>query len=284
MNKKFKRFAGIVCGATLALSAFALSACGEKGDVLYDGFGSDYIVTHENGQEVTYTLEAEYTNVENKSGTAFSGERSGTNMIVAGDSTASNGYAIAGLCKKGLSINFVIVCDRDVEDATLILRVGNEEVANAFFTITSESFLIRVDPVSEYDVDSYKNGGAWGMWDEEFLAFYDDDNPEGSAFKGYYVDTWDCGDISFAATSSDPSGFEDWTVTANLKLSAGLNCISLITNNSDVPSNTGSNGSTLFATAPVVDCIKIKTDAQIGLYNPQSNDHNLDLSKACTFK
>ena len=36
------------------------------------------------------------------------------------------------------------------------------------------------------------------------------------------------------------------------------------------------------ATAPIVDCIRIETEAQLGLYAPQNN-LNLGTDNACTF-
>lgn len=273
---------GIIRILCLALCLLLLTACGKaSGGESYTGYGSEYIVSHEDGKTVKYTFEAEYTNLGNKFGTAFSGERSETNMVVAGDSTASNGCAVAGLCKRGLSVNFVIVSDRDVEDATLILRIGNEQAPNIPFTINADTFQIRVDPVSEADTYPYdaEESGAWGNWDADFLEVYAEDGY--LPFAGYYIDQWDCGEIEFAATDSTPSGFDDHVITTTLKLSKGLNCISLITNNDDIP-DAGAYGSTLFATAPVVDCIKIETDAQLGLYQPMANQSYLDLSAACT--
>lgn len=277
-----KRTRSILC---LALSLMMLASCGENGGQAsggsYTGYGSEYIVSHEEGTRAEYTFEAEYTNLGNKFGTAFSGERSETNMVVEGDSTASNGYAVAGLCKRGLSVNFVIVSDREVEDATLTLRIGNEQAPDIPFTISADTFQVRVDPVNEADTYPYdaEESGAWGNWDADFLAVYAEDGY--LPFAGYYVDEWDCGEIEFAATSSTPSGFDDHVITTQLKLYEGLNCISLITNNDDIP-DAGAYGSTLFATAPVVDCIKIETEAQLGMYEPLANQSYLDLSNACT--
>lgn len=273
-----KRVMGMLC---LVLSLLMLAACGKAGGGSYTGYGAEYLVSHEEGKRVKYTFEAEYTNLGNKFGTAFSGERSETNMVVAGDSTASNGYAVAGLCKRGLSVNFVIVSDREVEDATLILRIGNEQAPNIPFTISADTFQIRVDPVNEADTYPYdaEESGAWGNWDADFLEVYAEDGY--LPFAGYYIEAWDCGEIEFAATDSTPSGFDDHVITTKLKLYEGLNSISLITNNDDIP-DAGAYGSTLFATAPVVDCIKIETEAQLGLYAPMANQSYLDLSAACT--
>lgn len=284
MNKKFKKICGIACCATLAAGVLAMSACGGSGSSLYDGFGSEYLVTHEDGKEVTYTFEAEYLNFSNKAGPAFSGDYTEEEMIRVADSSSGNGYAVSGMCQYGNSLNFIIVSDRDVEDATLILRLGSEQTTDYSFTFTAETFLVRVDPVSEADLLPYNAdpSGAWGNWDDDFLAVYDDENGW-LPFAGYYLTEWDCGSITVTATEQDPSGFEDFTVTTKLKLQAGINCISLITNNNDRP-NAGQAGSTLEATAPVVDSIKIKTSANLGMYSPQKNADYFDVADACTFR
>lgn len=94
------------------------------------------------------------------------------------------------------------------------------------------------------------------------------------------VPSYECEDgyISVTATDSMASGFEEFLICTNLKLQKGLNCISLITTNNERPSD----GATFYATAPVVDCIKIITDAQLGLYEPQNNGYGTD--NACTIE
>ena len=213
-------------------------------------FGSEYIVSHPEGETVTYIFEAECTDLTNKEGTAQSGTTLGREMATGGIG-ASNGGAVWGLNKNGVSVNFIIVSDRDVENAELILRAGTE------FQMTTEfdasMFTIRIDPVSEEDVQPYTEGlGAWGNWDALFLDYYE---------PAVLVKTYDCeyGYISVTAPDSMASGFEDFTVYRNLNLQKGLNCISLITTNNIHPSD----GATFYATAPVVDAIKITTDAQL---------------------
>jgi len=232
-------------------------------------FGSEYIVPHDSGKAVTYVLEAECTSLENKEGTAQSGTTLGKEMATGGIGV-SNGGAVWGMNKENVSVNFIIVSDRDVDDAVLTLRVGTE------FNMTTEfdasTFTIRWDPVSEDDVKPIADGGAWGSWDALFLDYYET--------PGYTVPQYECenGYISVTATDSQASGFQDVTVYTHLKLQKGLNCISLITTNSDRPSE----GATFYATAPVVDCIKIQTSAQLGLYNPQNNGYGTE--NACTIE
>ncbi|MGN0805966.1 MAG: hypothetical protein ACI4MC_02920 [Candidatus Coproplasma sp.] len=278
MNKTLKHLIGVICGATLAICSVAFSACNGSGDgASYNGIGTEYIVSHTEGQKVKYTFEAENTNLNNKSGPGASGTFNGESMVIPGDSSVSNGYCVDGMAAKGVSLNFVIVSDRNVKDATLILRLGSEY--NFTYTFDAEMFQVRIDPVSELDVLPYdaEESGAWGNWDDDFLGVYNDDI---LPFAGYYIEEYDCGEISVEATSMDPSGFEDFTVSVKLSLQAGLNCISLITNNNVSPA--GQDNATMTSTAPLVDCIKIITDAQLGLYNPQNN-LKIGTDKACTY-
>lgn len=289
MNKRLKRLIGLVCGAAFSVGAFALAACGNGGGGsgsaggTYDGFGGEYIVAHNEGDTVKYVFEAENTDLRNKKGVSYSGSYTAETMVVPGfgetaATAASNGYCVTGLCAKGVSVNFVIVSDRDVENATLILRLGNE--CDFSFDIDADMFRVRIDPVSEYDLLDWTEGGAWGKWDSEFLDFYRDDNADGMAFAGYYIEEYECGTATVEAESKNPSGFEDFIVSVNLSLKSGVNSISLITDNNEVPS--GTDNATMTATAPIVDCIKIITDAQLGLYSPQNN-LGIGTDNACTY-
>lgn len=277
MRKGLKIITAVLSSVVFAASASAFAACGGSGsgEVLYDGFGSEYIIAH-SSEKAKYTFEAEYTNLNMKEGSAFSGAKDGKNMAYPTYDDGSNGFCVTGLCKQGVSVNFVIVSDRDVDDAVLTLRLGNEYFST--FTFDADMFQIRVDPVSEDDVD--EDGGAWGNWDVDFLAFYNDDGGT-LPFAGYYINPYECGEITVTAIESAPSGFENYVVSTHLKLQQGLNCISLITNNNTVP-NAGASGTTLYATAPVVDNIQIETTAQLGFFRPTQNNDQLDMSKACT--
>lgn len=276
MKRIFKSIIGVVCGAALCLGAVSMTACGNE-EMGYDGVGSEYIVQHSDGQKVRYTFEAENTNLTNKQGPGASNTYFGETMVLSGVG-ASNGYCVNGLGQNGVSLNFIIVSDREVEDATLILRLGSE--LDFSYTLDADMYQVRIDPVNDLDLNDYNNeeaSGAWGMWDEQFLDVYND---EILPFAGYYLTEYYCGDIYVEPTENDPSGFEDYTVSVQLKLWKGVNSISLITNNDVKPS--GTNNATMTATAPIVDCIKIETTAQLGLYMPQNN-LKLGISNACTY-
>lgn len=281
MNRLLKGFIGIICGAVATAGACAFAACGGAGNgngTAGGGFySSDYIVTHTEGQTVTYSFEAENTDLTNKSGPGFSGTFTEKQMVLRGEGASAN-YCVTGMNQNGNSLNFIIASDRDVTDATLILRLGAD--CKFSYTFNADTFRVRIDPVNDEDVKDYLDGGAWGNWDQFFLDYYDDDNPDGQPFAGIYLDEYSCGDVTVTATSDDPSGFADFIVCTDLKLQAGLNCISLITNNNEAP--VGASNATYKATAPIVDCIKITTSAQLGLYNPQDN-LGLGVGSACTF-
>ena len=227
---------------------------------------ADYLIGHEDGKEVTYVFEAECTDLGNKSGPAWSGSYAEDSMISVAEG-ASGGAAVQGLCKYGNSLNFLVVADRDIDDATLVLQLGN--IFKGGMTLTSSNYVIRVDTiVTDEDLLPVAEGGAIGAWDEKFLWFYEDIEETG----GYYITDWECGDITFAPPSDFTAGniymgdAEGYTITAELTLKKGVNCISLITNNSQ-----NIVGTTLTSYAPAVDCIEITTDAQMGMYYNEPN-------------
>ena len=102
---------------------------------------ADYLIEHAGNEEVTYVFEAECTDLGNKSGPAWSGSYSESSMITVAEG-ASGGYAVQGLGKPGNSVNFLVVCDRDIEDATLVLQLGN--VTKYEMTLDSYNYSVRI--------------------------------------------------------------------------------------------------------------------------------------------
>lgn len=221
---------------------------------------ADYLIEHAENEEVTYVFEAECTDLGNKSGPAWSGSYTEAGMITSAEG-ASGGYAVQGLGKPGNSVNFLVVCDTDIEDATLVLQLGN--VTKYDMTLDSYNYSIRVDTiVSDEDLLPAPDG-AIGNWDEFFLGYYDSLEQTG----GYYINTWECGEIHFDAPDPFTAGnvymgdADGYTITSTLSLKKGVNCISLITANNETIT-----GTTMTAMAPAVDCIEITTTAQLGMY------------------
>ncbi len=246
---------GVVEGTTKTYTCTVCKASKTETVETEEFVGAKYLVKHEEGESVTYRFEAECTNIGGKEGPGWSGT-SKTMMVAA--SSASNGCVMSFLYKKGMSVNFVVVSDRDVDDATLVLRAGAEYID---MLIDPSRYKIRVDPVDELDLIPVSDGGAWGAWDKDFLNYY-----TGSNFKGYYIDSWDCGEIHIDASNSKRvTGIADFTITTSLRLKRGVNSISFITDNDIVL------GGTLEAIAPVIDAIKITTSANLGLYEPRDN-------------
>lgn len=323
MKKLLKNILCVMCGGLFVFGTAAFAACGntdqpddKEGSVTDNGgtpntdvgtgdndggtnndntgnagytesnvYGNEYIVYHDEGATVEYVFEAECTNLENKSGNTYSGDASGSDMAKSGGSDASNGGVVGYLYNYGNSVNFIVVSDREVEDATLVLRCG-AEFNNT--TLNANTLTVRVDPVVDEDknigpeafLTHYQDGGFWGKWDQ-FLDYFnmDFDDMDNYNFNGQYITAFDCGSISIQADGvMNVTGIADFVITAKLHLYEGVNSISFITNNNTIPANT----ETQRATAVVIDCIKITTTAQLGLYNPQNNGYGTD--NACTVK
>lgn len=211
-----------------------------------------YLLKHASGS-AEYIFEAECTNLGAKEGLGYSG--SATESGLAVHDMSGNGF-VTYLYKEGLSINYLIVCDSDISNAVLKARLGGEFM---HVELDPSNYGFRVDTiVTKDDLDE-----AIGNWDAAFLDYYTDLSQTG----GYYVDPWDCGSVDIDATgASDPTGFDTFTITSKLRLKKGINCISLITMNSDSPGL-----GTMAAIAPVVDYISITTDANLGMYDITDN-------------
>lgn len=230
------------------------SAPSSSSDSQEDTFEYDsYLLKHASGS-AEYIFEAECTNLSTKEGLGYSGTATESAMAVH-DASGANAF-VTYLYKEGLSINYLIVCDRDINNATLKARLGGEFM---HVELDPSNYAFRVDTiVTKDDLDE-----AIGNWDAAFLDYYTDLNETG----GYYIDPWDCGSIDINAVgSSDPTNFDVFQITSKLRLKKGINCISLITMNSDSPGM-----GTMGAIAPVVDYISITTDANLGMYDVNDN-------------
>ena len=178
----------------------------------------------------TYTFEAEYTNLNGKEGSGYSGESGGTDLINSdrggklgqsiGQAGASNGLYLASLYQTGLSIDFVINAEEAVDNAVLELRLSVEYFDKKF---NPDLFAVEVNGVP-YTYD-------------EFV-------------------------LSNAVSESEVSSkgirpFTNHLITKALKLQKGENVIKLIVTN-DID-----RGGTMFADAPAIDCLYIHSDAAL---------------------
>lgn len=229
-----------------------------------------YLLKHPEGQSAEYVFEAECTNLGGKEGPGYSGASSEKSMAVY--DMANNCACVTYLYKKGCSINFFIVSDRDVNNAEMSLSLGGEFI---FVDLNPEKYQIRVDYPDTMYLDSAETSvdGCLGFWDALFLNTF----PDPSVNGGYYVTPWECGSIEIDAYgSSDIVGYFDYKITSSLKLKRGVTCISLITANSE---DVGMG--TMAANAPVINDMTIKTSAQLGMFDQQDNFQG---TNGCHFK
>lgn len=179
-----------------------------------------------------YVFEAEWSPViENLSGYEYSGPLVGLNMIMEDgfDKGASNGYYVTGLYGEGLQLEYTIVSDADVDDATFVVRFSAEYID---IVLTPSNYSIAVNGsnivYSNITLDNVPSTGRVRLRD-----------------------------------------FEDFTLTTNLKLKKGENKITFTT------TNTTPMVGTMYATAPLVDCFKITTSAQLS-WEPAKSNTNQD--------
>lgn len=176
-----------------------------------------------------YKFEAELTDFSELSGTGYSNEAKGPSMIqrdLSGEAGASNGFWIGYMYLKGCSLTFEIVSESNVTDATLSLRLSGE-IVNAF-SLNSDDFTVVL------------NGNKIN-----YGSILIDGIPTG--------------------VGSGAAAFRDFEIGKNLTLKEGVNTIVLTVNNNKPLTGTDGNvaGGKISATAPLIDCIKITTAAQL---------------------
>ena len=183
-----------------------------------------------------YTFEAEDTNLNGKSGPGLSGTAGGPGMIqLSSGLDASNDRFVGYQYEVGCGLEFQFNSDAAVSDATIVIRLSAEM---RDFDIDGESYKMSLNGVDlDYGTISFKNV------------------PVGSSE--------DVGTINALP-------FEDYVVLKNASLKEGMNVFSVVTMNDEAMS-----GTTILAKAPLIDCVKIETEAvldwaaQLGL--PKSN-------------
>ena len=260
MKKTLKKLTALAMAVGLAAT---MTACDTGDGAPAGGSGASA-----SGGLKVYTFEAENTDLRGKSGPGASGEASGTSMASTSDDPSVSGEDhgfVTYLYQDGVSVNFVIKSDRDVDNVQLDVRLGIESMDYYF---NPSNYTIQIDSCTEDDLKEPTEGGAVGNWDAFFMDYYgpDGEGKDDPNHERYTIDEWECGEIHLDGTGSNtPIGFEDFTITKTLSLKAGYTCISLITNNSDTPVNNQGveMAGTYAAVAPCVDCIKLTTDAEL---------------------
>lgn len=183
-----------------------------------------------------YTFEAEYTDLEGKPGQGSSDNCAGTDLIqtpkdVLGNGEAmgmSNGGYVGKLYYNGAFLVFDIYSDREVEDATLVLRLTPDLFDMRF---TDETWQVLV------------NGERlpYGRLSLSGAIAQTDFDAEGNSING----------------DMNKRPFENYVMTTSLHLREGENEIRLATNNND------DHGGTFNAETPLIDCMYIYTSAEL---------------------
>ena len=180
-----------------------------------------------------YVFEAELTDLTDFEGSGFSNEAKGRQAIQDSkgeDVKASNGYWVGYLYKTGCSLTFVINSDKDVNDVTLKIRLSGEIVNQV--RVKNTEFKIALNGKQLKYNDIVLNGIPTGV-------------------------------------GAPPAAFNDFELGANLSLKAGENTVTVtVENNVPLAGSDGIQaGGKIQATAPLVDCIKITTAANLS-WNP----------------
>lgn len=200
-------------------------------------------------------FEAEFTYIdEKKAGVGSSDNFSGLKLIFVdnGTASASNGYWVSGLYYNTAFIEFVITSDRDVTDAHLQLRLS-AEWADMYLAPTTRNF-----------------GGRdyFGFEISSALALLGDDGGVQKDSLGYALFNEDSkltfeydpiaitGAITFEQSMVDKRPFTDYLMTTAFTLRKGVNVVRLTVTNSNPPYD-----GTMEASAPMIDCMSIFTDA-----------------------
>ncbi len=183
-----------------------------------------------------YVFEAEDTNLNGKSGPGLSGTAGGPGMVqVSSELGASNDRFVGYQYETGCSLEFQFNSDMEVHDATITIRLSAE--------------------LRDFDIDpeSYK-----------------------MSLNGEDLDYGTISFVNVPKGNSDDVGvilalpFQDYVIITGATLKEGMNVFSVTTTNDDAMS-----GTTMLSKAPMIDCIKIETEAvldwaaQLGL--PKKN-------------
>lgn len=111
----------------------------------------------------SFVFEAEYVNLDGVPGQGYSGNTSGTGLIMQdkSDAGASNGYYVSCLYYDGAYLSFEITSDRAVDDVTMILSLSAEFDDMIF---TGDEYLAVVNG-EEYNVEADLTG-AYAVTDD----------------------------------------------------------------------------------------------------------------------
>ncbi|MCD7954509.1 MAG: InlB B-repeat-containing protein [Lachnospiraceae bacterium] len=184
-----------------------------------------------------YTLEAEYTYLEGKPGRGYSGESSGLNLIMEDNTengTASNGYYVGWLYYNNASVDFELEAAEEVSDVTIVFRLSAEYDP---LEVTGDELLVEVMDESGANIDDYD-------------------------FELSITDAYDL----IEENEYGKRDFTDYVAATGVTLYEGYNMISLVVNN-----NIKGSGGTMYAAAPIVDCMYIYTGTEVTIIDYPEN-------------
>ena len=216
MNIK-KTFALLLSAAALC-TVFLAGCNGGSGNGPSGGGGNNVPggTDGETDELQTYTLEAEYVNLENKQGAGISSDQGGVEMIY-GQGTEeektkgwSNGYYVGYTYSPYLTLDFEFESSK-AASAVIILRLGSELGA---ISLDPTSFSVKLN---ETEIE----------------------------YQSMYIET----------SKMDAMKFYDKTVAVDARLKEGKNVITL-----EILPNNFKNGAT---GGPMIDCVKLETEAKI---------------------
>lgn len=185
-----------------------------------------------------YTFEAEYTDLTNKPGNGYSGSSSDLGLIQADDTenyTASNGYFVGWLYYNGAFLEFVFDSEEDANDVTIVFRLSAEYDP---FEPEKNQVKVIVNEDTEYE-------------------------------ESYSVDVKITGYDLMEHNVYGTKDFANYTIASNVNIQKGRNTIILLIDN-----NVKGTGGTMNATAPLVDCMYLYTNANLTIIENQDNIKN----------
>jgi len=205
-----------------------------------------------------YIFEAEYCpDIETMQGATYSGGAFGTGFIHNdkkdnGEAQASNGFYVQFNYVTGNNIKFVIHSDTEVTDAKMYVRLaGQYHIPGYSICGNSADARCRTSSTSEENMPITQG------------AYYPI-KLNGTPLTNYGPNQ--DGFITFEVPSAlDNCVFQDYILELNAHLVAGDNTLELVTENSCYLYGTAC------ATAPMIDCVKIFTTAQLTFANAKES-------------
>lgn len=186
----------------------------------------------------TYVFEAEYAeNIRDIQGSGYSGSATGTSMILNDFDTATQKYA--SNASNHYYVSFLYVTGISLD----FTFTSDKAVNDATFIWRISGEVLSTINVNANDNTILVNGDALGYSD---ITITD-------------IPTMSSGKVK---------EFEDYTLTTSLNIKEGTNTVKFVTTNAD-----NSMGGTMYAVAPMIDCFKITTTANL-TWDPDTTTTN----------